>query len=101
MKNVPSPGARYNNIIYSNDGTGRDSYIYGNNGGNTTYTFPSVQNKPASIQFQNPYRRYNCRVAGKAPRYIQNGSGRDGYISHNDGGFSSPHQYCRKLGQGS
>ena len=90
MKNIPSPMPRYSNIIYSNNGTGRDSYIYGNNGGNTTYTFPSVQNKPTGITISNPYRRNNLRVEGKAPRYIQNGSGRDSYISHNDGGFSSP-----------
>ena len=40
MKSLPAAGPRFNNIIYNNNGTGRDSYIYGNNGGNTTYSFP-------------------------------------------------------------
>ena len=32
---------------------------------------------------------------------MQNGSGRDSYISDNDGGFASPGDITRKLGKGS
>ena len=102
LKSISCAGPRYTNIIYSNDGTGRDSYIYGNNGGNTAYTLPSIQNKPSSLMMKRHFsKRTNQAVQGKAPRYVQNGTGRDSYISHNDGGFSSPHSFTKKLGQGS
>ena len=34
---------------YDNNGTGRDSYIYQNNGGNSIYSYPSQQKKTASV----------------------------------------------------
>ena len=99
MKYVPAQGPRLSNIIYNNNGSGRDSYIYGNNGGNTTYSFPRAQNQPASIRLGGGglsacavrYTSVGCKgVEARPTRYVQNGSGRDSYISHNDGGFSSP-----------
>ena len=102
MQNVAFPGPRYTNILYNNDGLGRDSYIYGNNGGFTVFTNPSSQLKPSSIRLGGGgnYSRKEQPVHGKAPRYIQNGGGRDSYISHNEGGFSSPNYLTRHLGRG-
>ena len=100
MKNVPAAGPRYNNIIYNNNGTGRDSYIYGNNGGNTILSLPAMQLKPSSIKLGGAKTAVNCMIEGRPSRYVTNGSGRDGYIYHNDGGFSSPTEVTRKLGTG-
>lgn len=57
--------------------------------------------KPASIRLGGHFARpSHKRVEGKAPRYIQNGTGRDSYISHNEGGFASPQYLAKRLGRG-
>lgn len=50
MQNVGSPGVKYLNIHYENNGTGRDSYIYSNNGGFTITSKPTQYVKPTSLR---------------------------------------------------
>ena len=80
---------------YRTDGSGRDSYIYSNNGGftihNQTYRMPSPGkmngNSPGSKQATQGRRRVSP-VQGKPVQYVSNGTGRDGYIFATSGGFT-------------
>jgi len=68
---------------YDNNGTGRDSYIYQNNGGNSIYSYPSQQKKKTSINTgvkHYPSKNKHRPIGGKVLRYFNNGSGRDSYI---------------------
>ena len=79
-------------ILYQNDGSGRDSYIYNNNGGNTvpndlkgTLNSGAIMGKkmPESIQ-RSPSIQSKCLF------YQVDGTGRDSYIHVNHGGLMSP-----------
>lgn len=77
---------------YHNDGTGRDAYIFNDNGGFSVMKKPREQNKPGTLH--NAYiRRYNSkprpRLEAKPFKYLADGSGRDAYIKLNDGGLSN------------
>ncbi|CAK57243.1 unnamed protein product (macronuclear) [Paramecium tetraurelia] len=81
-----------NNTKLSNylvDGTGRDTYVSNFNGG--FWKSNQMQAvRPESGSYPN--RRYQASPApcidSKINRYRNNGSGRDGYISYDEGGFS-------------
>ena len=60
-----------------------------------------MQLKPTSIKLGGAKNAFNCMIEGRPSRYVTNGGGRDTYIYHNDGGFSSPSEFTRKLGKGS
>lgn len=81
-----------NGIHYEQNGAGRDSYIYNNNGGNT-YSEPRFE-FPGSrlVGGAHAYRKGPGYAAiGAAPyHYHQNGTGRDGYIAVDHGGMLSP-----------
>ncbi len=81
--------------LYQPNGTGRDSYIYGNNGGFTVMNEPSIQpgiGKSNSvthimlsigtlISSKKAYSGVKMPViSSKTIHYQQNGSGRDTYI---------------------
>lgn len=73
--------------FYRSSGAGRDSYIYVNNGGLSVSMQPMQEVEVTSFR----ERRRNKAVIGSGNqvkvRYRANGSGRDGYISVNSGGF--------------
>ena len=81
-------------IHYQNNGGGRDSYIYSNNGGFTVKHQGAMFPKPGSMMSEKkmgPTAALKFSPTnGKPMRYYNDGTGRDGYIFHNDGGFSSP-----------
>jgi hypothetical protein len=84
-------------VKYVTNGTGRDTYIYNDNGGFNAIKLPRSQFKPASISLGHPsidYKRaYNKEkspvIHSRAVGYRTDGSGRDGYIVSNNGGLSS------------
>lgn len=77
--------------IYNTDGTGRDTYIGFNNGGNTTSYFPTQA--ATSGAFRSPKGGAGYRMGGGSPgkklHYHVDGTGRDSYIHVTDGGFTS------------
>jgi hypothetical protein len=79
-------------LKYANNGQGRDSYIYSNNGGFTTYHKGSVFEKPGTMrQVHHVPSRYRLSPTKSKPyHYTQDGRGRDTYILDNHGGFLSP-----------
>ena len=79
-------------IHYNNNGTGRDSYIYTNNGGFTIHHSGSAMSNCGSMLTSKrpiPAMKFSPHN-GHAIGYNNDGSGRDGYIFHNNGGFNSP-----------
>ena len=81
-------------IHYNNNGSGRDSYIYTNNGGFTAKAQGAMFPKPGSMLAEKKMGpsaalKYSPS-SGKPIRYNNEGTGRDSYIFHNDGGFTSP-----------
>ncbi len=76
--------------IYNTDGTGRDTYIGFNNGGNTA-PFMATQAAKSGV-FRSPGPKYR-QVQGGSPakklHYRVDGTGRDSYIHVTDGGFTS------------
>lgn len=81
-------------IHYEQNGTGRDSYIQNNNGGFTARYEPTVFDKPSSISLGNKFknkRNGGKEIQSKPIHYRHNGTGRDGYIAVNQGGFMSSH----------
>jgi hypothetical protein len=81
-------------IHYQNNGTGRDSYIYSNNGGFTIKHSGSMFPKPGSMLVSknngSPGGMKYAAMNGRPIHYNTDGTGRDGYIFHNHGGFMSP-----------
>ena len=80
---------------YVNNGTGRDSYIYNNNGGFNAAYSPAkglslgtnmYVGKSQAGQRSDIYPRFG----GKQINYNHDGTGRDGYISSSNGGFYPP-----------
>ena len=78
--------------VYPPNGTGRDTYIDGNNGG--LYR----PYRPASAVTCGSFRTvrapdYNlANLGSKRSNYHCNGTGRDGYIGQSNGGFYPPKQ---------
>jgi len=87
-------------LKYHINGSGRDTYIYNDNGGNAAMHGPRNQNKPT--QFLPNVNRSPDVLAGKkfasahhmakSIRYKTDGSGRDSYCTMGDGGFTNPHR---------
>ena len=74
--------------IYNTDGTGRDTYINFNNGGNTAATFPAAAAKTGAFgRSASNFAPGNIARIGEASgspakrlHYHVNGTGRDTYI---------------------
>ena len=83
-------------VQYKTNGTGRDTYIYCNNGGYSDVSYgPNVYAKPGRMLPQLRYEgsaEKKPYIDSKAVHYRQNGSGRDTYILFNNGGYSNPNQ---------
>jgi len=73
-------------IRYKTNGSGRDMYIFANNGGFSVYDQKVVFDKPGTLQTEkgpttSPFVRYIPSIDLVKPKmYIQDGSGRDTYI---------------------
>ena len=75
--------------VYNTDGTGRDTYIGFNNGGNTASYNPTLQAKSGLFRSPGSHFRRGDGSGGKKLHYQVDGSGRDSYIHITDGGFTS------------
>ena len=93
LSNIVDRGTDFYKPHYCTDGYGRDSYILNNNGGlKSFYHTPSQQIKPSRFIFlgnnQLKQDRYSSTVSTtKNSNYNYNGTGRDSYIAHDNGGF--------------
>ncbi|CDW79504.1 UNKNOWN [Stylonychia lemnae] len=81
--------------FYGPNGTGRDTYIYNNNGGLTAGIMQNVQ--PPVGTLVSPIKKHIAVnkpvIHSRSIQYHSNGSGRDSYIVRGQGGFqidSSP-----------
>ena len=79
--------------IYNTDGTGRDTYIGFNNGGNTRMYEPSQAQKGGKFPSHVPGMRVGGGSPGKKIHYHVDGTGRDSYIHVTDGGFTTKYGY--------
>ena len=79
--------------FYFGNGTGRDTYIYNNNGGFCPTSEPVRIEELGTFYFlrQRP-RDFVPTIHSKGVAYINNGGGRDTYISNNAGGLRSLHR---------
>jgi len=80
------------------DGTGRDTYINFNNGGNTIMYQPNAKNitNGAMKKTASSYALMDAQSSHSPPRtihYDTDGTGRDTYILHCDGGFHNQYPY--------
>eukprot|EP00347_Sterkiella_histriomuscorum_P021970 403332137 len=83
--------------FYSGDGTGRDTYVYNNNGGFCPSAMPTKIEELGTFYFQKQ-RATNTlpTIHSKGVQYVNNGGGRDTYISNSSGGLRtmySPAQF--------
>ena len=83
-------------IHYNSNHGGRDSYIYGDNGGFSIQGFgsheenyPGTMRQGKSYRAPDPSKKYSP-VRSKPIHYHNNGTGRDSYIAMTNGGFMSP-----------
>ena len=95
------PSPRLLNIHYEPSGSGRDSYVIMNNGGFTRDTLPMSARMPQDIRL-NAYlpKAKNGATGARPVRYQPNGSGRDHYIAHNDGGNAPAKPITNHIGSG-
>eukprot|EP00349_Pseudokeronopsis_sp_Brazil_P000570 CAMPEP_0202963094 /NCGR_PEP_ID=MMETSP1396-20130829/7089_1 /ASSEMBLY_ACC=CAM_ASM_000872 /TAXON_ID= /ORGANISM="Pseudokeronopsis sp., Strain Brazil" /LENGTH=130 /DNA_ID=CAMNT_0049684037 /DNA_START=53 /DNA_END=446 /DNA_ORIENTATION=- len=78
--------------IYKTDGSGRDTYIFNNNGGFAIEHKPNSYCKPGTYLLPTIIKRRKDQkpvLHSKAVCYRNDGSGRDCYISNNNGGFGN------------
>ena len=75
--------------IYNTDGTGRDTYVSFNNGGNTAMFQPALAQKSGAFRSPGSNFKMGGGSPGKRLHYHVDGTGRDSYIHVTDGGFTS------------
>lgn len=79
--------------FYSANGAGRDSYIYGNNGGFAPSREPCKIEALGTFAFLKQRPEHNLAgIHSKPVVYVNNGGGRDSYISSNSGGLRSEYR---------
>ena len=80
-------------IIYQPNGTGRDTYVYNDDGGFNKMKEPRSQFKPGNINLPGlDHKKFFARdkfphIHSKPVQYPQDGSGRDSYIKIDMGGL--------------
>lgn len=81
--------------LYHQDGSGRDTYIGFNSGGNTVSFLPSAAAQSGGLggNYVGPNIARKARSPEKTTHYNLNGTGRDTYIFTNHGGFASNYRY--------
>jgi hypothetical protein len=79
-------------VMYHLNGTGRDTYIFNNNGGFAVPHRNGCTGLESGKMLDNNLRRswekFPNLCPGMPKRYFANGTGRDTYISSSNGGFS-------------
>ncbi|CDW76582.1 UNKNOWN [Stylonychia lemnae] len=78
-------------IIYKTNGTGRDTYIFNDNGGFSLQYQPNSYDKPGTF-LPNVLKRQNEKspvIHSRAVNYRHDGSGRDSYIITGNGGYQN------------
>ena len=76
---------------YRSDGQGRDSYIYNNNGG-FAINYHMAPPHDSGLMQSPTKKQGRPKISppqNKPVHYIGDGSGRDGYISINNGGLTN------------
>lgn len=81
-------------IHYQINGTGRDTYIFNDNGGFAHMKEPRPQFHPAGFlpggdHFKRFAKEKHPHLHSKPIKYNQDGTGRDTYVKCNDGGLST------------
>lgn len=81
-------------VIYHPNGTGRDLYIYNDDGGFNKMKEPRQQLKPGRFLPGLDHRSYFSKekspiIHSRPVQYAEDGSGRDYYIKDTMGGFGS------------
>ena len=96
--NVNLQKPRPMNLHYHTNGSGRDSYIYGDNGGfSVLHKASSLNDGPGTMYSPKQYISKGSQQVKLSPakghpiHYVHNGQGRDSYISSTHGGFTAPH----------
>lgn len=87
-------GSKMVDIMYHINGTGRDTYIYQDNGGFAEmHRNGNRGSQPGrflpKVKASSPQRHPNLAEQAMPKRYLTDGTGRDGYIFANDGGMTS------------
>lgn len=86
-------------VYYRPDGTGRDHYIKNDNGGLLSHdAVHRLKPKPLPTKgrmvFGKPYQSpLPPKLENKFPHYISDGSGRDFYVTNDEGGNSNVHRW--------
>ena len=82
-------------MMYKINGGGRDTYIYNDNGGFNKMHQPRLQDKPGAFlpnvnRSPDAAKRFaNVHQMAKSVMYNTDGTGRDGYVTHGNGGFTN------------
>jgi hypothetical protein len=77
---------------YGGNGTGRDTYIYNNNGGFCPFKEPVKIEELGTFYFSKQRPRDSMpTIHSKGVNYVNNGGGRDTYISSSAGGLRMMH----------
>lgn len=81
-------------LHYNTNGTGRDSYIYMDNGGFSLPDFGQPMGSPGTMKpdlpYRPPYPHKLKPIQSRPIHYVQDGQGRDSYILSSHGGFVNP-----------
>lgn len=76
-------------LFYNPNGTGRDNYIFLNNGGHAAATMENKQPEVGTMRLTETHFYYKSPyIHSKPVQYISNGGGRDSYIQRSAGGFN-------------
>ena len=79
-------------LFYNSNGTGRDSYIWMNNGGHAFGREENKQPPPGTMRLTETHNFYKSPYMHSKPvQYISNGGGRDSYICSSAGGLNNPY----------
>ena len=84
--------------MYKQNGGGRDTYIFNDNGGFASMHGPRQQEKsgnffPTVNRSPDAAKKYtHVQNLSKSIMYNTDGTGRDGYVTCGNGGFTNPHK---------
>ena len=79
--------------FYSGNGSGRDTYIYNNNGGFCPPVEPTrIEELGTFYYLKQRARDFIPGIHSKGVQYVNNGGGRDTYISDSAGGLRTLHR---------
>ena len=90
-------------VYYKPDGTGRDTYIKNDNGGLLSHdAVHRLKPKPSPDRSRMIFGKTYVaplppKMENRFPHYISDGSGRDFYVTHNEGGNSSVHRWRNQV----